>query len=140
MHSLLLLILLTGCSTLEHSAEPLYKQYSQYKKTTNRENILLVAPNYFSENILENDYATQPYITDFLLFKDSMEKEKSYHEKINGNKGCLTINGYNDKQELVIFSLEYVRSTENWLINFIATIYDEKEPAKTAFCPNEYAS
>ena len=69
-----------------------------------------------------------------------MKMENSHYEKISGQRGCLLINGYNDRKEPVIFSLEYVKSSDNWLINFIATIYDEKNFAKEALCPNEYAN
>ncbi len=133
------LTLVASCSTLELTPQPLYESYSQYADKTNKTNILQLAPQYFSDNILEKGYETQPYISDFLLFKDSMEKEGDHYEKIMGQRGCLVINGYNDKKEPVIFSLEYVKLSGNWLINFIATIYDEKSFAKEALCPDEYA-
>lgn len=128
--------LIIGCST----SQPLYDSYSDYSEKTHNSNIIELAPQYFSDNILEEGYETLSYMPDFLLFKKSMKQQHSHFEKSKNQKGCLVVNGFNDKNEKVIFSLEYVKPSEKWLINFIAAIYDEKEFSKKALCPNEFAA
>lgn len=122
----------------ERPQKTLYEQYTLYKNGTNKGNILHVAPHYFSNNILEKDYAIQPYMADFLLFKESIKNEMSYYEKITDKKGCLVINGYNEKQEPVTLSLRYVREAGQWLVDYVATIYDQKIFENKAVCPKKY--
>lgn len=133
---LIVTALIVGCST----SQPLKNAYSDYSTKANENNILELAPEFFSANILEEDYKALSYMPEFLLFKNAMKKHHSAFEKNDTKKGCLIVNGFNDKNEKVIFSLEYVKPSEKWLINFIAAIYDEKDFSEKALCPDEFAA
>lgn len=133
---LIITVLIIGCS----ASQPLSNAYSDYSTKANENNILELAPEFFSANILEEDYKTLSYMPEFLLFKNAMKKQHSAFEKNDTKEGCLIVNGFNDKNEKVIFSLEYVKPSEKWLINFIAAIYDEKSFSENALCPDEFAA
>ena len=137
---LVLATFLAGCVAPGSAVETIYSSYRAYKEASNQQNIIEIAPSFFGSNLLGDDYRSDPYVADFLLFKQSMSREVSHYEKALAHRGCLTINGYNENNELVIFSLEYSLLGDKWLISTIHIIYDEKQPFDRALCPDEYGA
>lgn len=133
-----LAIVISGCSSVVYQKKELYQAYNDYRTETNRDNVIALAPKFFTPKLLGSDYASKAYTVDFLLFKDSISDETSHFEKRMAGGGCLTINGLNN-DELVIINLGYKHINQHWLIDRIHLVYDENKPADQAFCPGEFS-
>lgn len=133
-------LFIASCATTNNSSSVLFQAYSQYKESTNKNNIREVADNYFSQSLLGESYLTNPDATSQLLFKNYMVTADSHYERVNSPNGCLTINGYDEENAPLIFSLKYISNNGHWLISeihvvFIESTYDFSKDAK---CPGEY--
>jgi len=141
LSSLFFALLITSCATV-HNSYVLYRAYSQYENGANKNNIIEVASNFFSPSLLGKNYQANPNATSQLLFKNYMVSTDSHHEKNNELEGCLTINGYDEEKFPLIFSLKYISSKGNWLIDNIHVVFveSEKDFSISAKCPSEYPS
>lgn len=139
LSSLLFALLITSCATV-HNSSVLYREYSQYENGANKNNIIEVAHKFFSPSLLGKSYQTNPDAISQLLFKNYMVNTDSHHEKINGLEGCLTINGYDEENSPLIFSLKYISRKDHWLIDNIHIVFieSEKDFSSSAKCPSEY--
>lgn len=136
----ILILFLTGCVSMQASSSVLYQEYSKYQNSVNKNNVVEVAGNFFSPSLLGEDYRVNLGAVSQLLFKSYMVEEFSYHEKKNEQEGCLTINGYDEENAPLIFSLKYILNDGRWLIDNIHVVFVEhvKDFADSAKCPNEY--
>lgn len=141
MKILLLLVfpILISCITIK-SESALFAQYSKYFSETNKENIKKIHFKYFSRDLLGSESIDDPEVIDQLLFKSYMKAPYNYFEIIKIDKGCLTINGYDESNEPVAFNLEYVLLNNRWLINNIHILFldDKSKFSKVAKCPRDY--
>lgn len=135
-------LLSTGCATIHNSSSMLYQQYSQYESIANKNNIIEVAGNFFSQSLLGDNYRTNPDAASQLLFKDYMITTYSHHEKMNEQNGCLAINGYDKNNAPMILSLKYISNNDRWLIDKIHVVFVENENGfvSNAKCPDEFPS
>lgn len=133
-------LFIISCATRHDASLVLYQEYSRYKNNANKNNIIEVASKFFSPSLLGKNYRTDPDATSQLLFKNHMMAIDSHHEKINAQKGCLTINGYDEEKAPLIFSLKYVLRNNQWLIDKIHVVFIEKAKdfSNKAKCPSEY--
>jgi len=118
----------------------LYQVFSRYENTASKDNIIEVANMFFSPALLGKDYESNPDVVNQLLFKNYMVNTRSHYERINGQEGCLTINGYDEENSPLIFSLKYISNNSHWLIDKIHVVFVENEKgfANSAKCPSEY--
>lgn len=139
---LVLAVFITSCASLHHPSSILYQEFSRYEDSVDERNVLDVANEFFTRSLLGSTYQSNPDAVGQLLFKDYMAKKHSHFEKIKNQEGCLTINGYDDQDAPLIFSLKYVSSNERWLIDkiHIVLIEDRSGFSKSAKCPSEYSS
>lgn len=137
---LILSLFITSCAILSNSQSVLYKEYTKYENGANRNNIIEVAINFFSPSLLGNNYQDNPDAASQLLFKNYMLNTDSHFEKINNQEGCLTINGYDEENSPLIFSLKYVSNNNQWLIDEIHVVFVENESdfSSSARCPSDY--
>jgi len=137
--SLTLSLLIMSCSNVHNSSE-LYREYSRYNKSASKSNIIEVASNFFSPNLLGTNYRSNPDAVSQLLFKNYMANVGNHHEKKNVHDGCLTINGYDEENAPLIFSLKYISLDGRWLIDNIHVVFveNENEFSSSAKCPSEY--
>ena len=133
-------LFIAGCATTNNGSSVLFQAYSQYKESTNKNNINEVADKYFSQSLLGEGYLTNPDAISQLLFKNYMVTTDGYYEKINSLDGCLTINGYDEENAPLIFSLKYILKNGHWLISEIHVVFIENTDdfSKDAKCPSEY--
>lgn len=140
--SCLLILLVQGCAARvpNDANETLYLAFEQYKFEANDNNIIHLAPKFFSGMLLKSGYTTDPEARKQLLFKDILNAEVSYFETAVQLEGCLSINGFDKENEPMILSLEYLRSGGRWLINDILVYYleDASQFTGKATCPREY--
>ncbi len=133
-------LFITSCATLRNSPPVLYQEFSQYKNDVNKNNIVEVASDFFSPSLLGSNYQDNLDTVNQLLFKNYMVSTDSHFEKINEQEGCLTINGYDEENSPLIFSLAYILSNNHWLIDKIHVIFVESKGdfSNSAKCPSEY--
>ena len=135
------MLLIAGCSSKtknKSSLSELYEAYLQYKNTINKNNIVELASDFFSKNML---HSTTPNAFDELLFKKYISTKDSHFERISLHESCLTINGFDEENEPVVISLKYT-SNKGWLIDEVhITYFDSKSDfAKSAKCPSDFPS
>lgn len=141
--SFLLIIFLASCVSIkdEHNNK-LHSKYQMYLTEINKNNIRQLFTKYFSVDLLGTESINDPEITDQLLFKKYMNTYYNHIEKTSNNKGCLTINGFDDENEPVAFNLEYILYNGKWLINDIHILFlDYKSKfSEVARCPSYYVN
>lgn len=137
---LTLCLLITSCASLSNSHSVLHQKFSQYEMVANKNNIIDVATEFFTPSLLGENYQVNQSAVGQLLFKNYMLNPDSHFEKIAGNEGCLTINGYDEDSSPLIFSLKYVLSDNRWLIDKIHVVFvnNKSEFSARAKCPSEY--
>lgn len=137
--SCLLLPLVVACATVEDS-DKLYGAYSDYVSVADRDNIIEVADDFFSRNLLGEGYQSNPDAADQLLFKNFMSNTHSHYESIENDVGCLIINGTTAEKEPVVFSLKYSAGFAGWLIDGIHIGFVEaaSDYPQTATCPADH--
>jgi hypothetical protein len=130
---------ITSCATTHNSSSVLYQEFSQYEKSANKNNIIEVAGKFFSPALLGENYRTDPDAASQLLFKNYMANIVGRHEKIDGQEGCLALNGYDKEKSPLVFSLKYISSNGHWLIDKIqvAFVEDTTDFVNSAKCPSE---
>ena len=137
--SCLLLPLIVGCASVKGS-KTLYGAYSDYVSIADRNNIIDVADDFFSRNLLGEGYRSNPDAANQLLFKNYMSNTHSHFESIENDVGCLIVNGTTAEGEPVVFSLKYSAGSTGWLIDGIHVGFVETVSAypKIASCPADY--
>lgn len=137
---LALALFLTSCVSFQDSPSVLYQEFSEYENSANKNNIIEVASNFFSPYLLGDSYRDNPDAASQLLFKNYMVNTDSHYEKIDDQEGCLTINGYDEENSPLIFSLKYVSGDNRWLIDKIHVVFvqNKSEFSIGAKCPSEY--
>jgi hypothetical protein len=130
----------SSCTTMQKSTSVLYDKYSQYEKSVSKENISEVARDFFSPSLLGKDYRIKQNSVNQLLFKNNMVTEDSHFEKMHERHGCLSINGYDEKNNPLIFFLKFISKDSRWLIDKINVVYinDINGFVNSAKCPSEY--
>jgi len=133
-------LFIASCATTNNSSSVLFQAYSQYKESANKNNISEVATKHFSQSLLGKNHLTSSDAPSQLLFNSYMVSIDSYYEKTNVLDGCLSVNGYDEENAPLIFSLKYTLSNGRWLISEIHVVFIESDNdfSKNAKCPSEY--
>ena len=132
---------LTSCGIIKSEySSSLYSKYTMYSAEANKDNIRKLYPKYFSANVVGSESTDDPEVIEQLLFKDYMKKNFNNLEMIAGNKGCLTVNGFDAENQPISFNLEYVFYNNEWLINDIHVLFldDSSKFQSIARCPGYY--
>ncbi len=121
----ILTLALTSCASTEHANGTLYKEYQEYRALVDS-NDATAASKQFSKEFLKEMKEIDNNIPPELglispLWKylaSEIRTEHSHFEKIDKNKGCLTINGLNARDEPSSLSLYYIKENDNWVFNY----------------------
>jgi len=116
--SLMLSLVLYGCSTLKTEQTDLYEEY--IKQTQAVKNKTIVSNR-------TSEYVHQVF---------------SHYQKITDQKGCLSINGIDLNKDPVSLHLEYKKEKGVWLVDyiFLHLIESREDYAEKALCPREIES
>jgi coproporphyrinogen III oxidase-like Fe-S oxidoreductase len=136
----LFLVLFFSACAVKMNNGPLYSSYYRYDQSVSVDNLHKLQSDFFSSNLIKNLNVDESEITEQLLFKKYMFKQKSHFEKINEKVGCLSINGFDNENMPISFNIKYIAENEHWLIEeigvlFVNSIADFTDSAK---CPSEY--
>lgn len=139
---LLLALLVTSCASMRGGAD-LYAAYNSYASEIERKNYQVVIDRYLS-NRNKQDVMTQTTNSDFesefpilSSFSSTLIKEVGHYQKVTGDKGCLTINGFDSNSEPTSLNLKYVREGGGWKLDYVQIAYhkSEREFKPLATCP-----
>ncbi len=138
--NLLLIVTITGCATVDSHTSALFSEFLRYEEGTNKSNIIEIADRYFSPSLLGESYKINFEVESQLLFKEYMAAIDGHYESVSGKEGCLIINGYDEDESPVVFSLKYISDNGHWLIDEIHIVYVETDKAfsDVAICPSDY--
>ena len=128
-----------GCASVQEP-NTLFEAYSDYFSVTDRNNIISIADEFFSPELLGEHYKSDPDAAGQLLFKSYMHDVHSHFERIEDNAGCLVVNGYTPEQEPVVFSLKYSPGASGWLIDgiHVSFVDSSSDYPQSAVCPADY--
>src|SRR5690554_1318680 len=118
----------------------MYQEFSPHENTASRDSTAERASNFFNPSLLGKNYQVLSDALSQLLFKNYMASTESHFEKIDEQEGCLTINGYDEENYPLIFSLKYISNNNHWLIDKIHVVFVENKIdfSDRAKCPSDY--
>ena len=135
----MILIFLFGCSQIKEGVS-LIEEYESYIKSIENNNVLFVKNMLASglrKKIVTLGEEQFPIIRSF---PNVVSDINSYHQLIDSNKGCLTVNGYDKKHSPVSLYIEYVNESGKWLLSFVEVYYLDtpKEFESVGICPTKF--
>jgi hypothetical protein len=125
MHKYLFAVALFSTSACVRIAvdNALYEKYSAYKSEANEKSINTLYSKYFSSSLLRGKKVGEPEVSEQLLFKNYMKKTHSHFEKTSGERGCLTVNGFDENNTPLVFNIEYVYLDGSWFMNDVNVLF-----------------
>jgi hypothetical protein len=114
----LITIALVGCATVEKQPQTLYKTFEQCREAIASGTVVAKREAFFTSKVLSEIDATSEADTEALKFAAYIDDERSHYEKMEKERGCLTVNGYGDNGDPVSLFIEYELSDGRWLTNF----------------------
>jgi hypothetical protein len=143
---MIIALVLTSCATVDNQANGvIYNEYKEYKALVNAGDEVAASTKIsqsYLEGLREVDTITStelglhtPY---WKYFANIINTEYSHFEKIDGDIGCLTINGLDKLDRPRSLSLYYIREHGNWVFNrFGITAHSSiREYYTEPTCPN----
>ena len=137
---LLFLMIFTSGNGIAKSIDniDLYVSYSALAESAIDHKILVEKEKYFSNQYLI-EVAEDDKNTLFLLkITNYMKKVSSHFQRIENERGCLTVNGIGEDGEPISLFLEYKKERSLWLVNYIhiSMLESPSEYVLLAKCPN----
>jgi hypothetical protein len=143
---LVVVFALVSCASVDnYPSETLYKEYLEYKELANSDNETAVSTKISKEYLgylNESDRNIPPELgltTPFWKYlAGEIRTEYSHFEKIEGETGCLTINGLDKLDRPGSLSLYYIKEDGNWVFNYfgIAVHKSIREYYTEPTCPS----
>jgi hypothetical protein len=140
------MLTLTSCASVDNpTGEVLYKEYLEYVSLANSDNETAVSTKVSKQYLMylnESDKNIPPELgltTPFWKYlAGEIRTEHSHFEKIEGETGCLTINGLDKLDRPGSLSLYYIKENGNWVFNYfgIAVHKSIKEYYTKPTCPS----
>lgn len=130
-------LMLTGCASNPSADNVLRERYIHLKSVANPDNIGDIAHDYYSHELLGENFIPEPdEIWQLMLWKD-LPVEIAYYESISGSIGCITVLGYAKDGEPAALKYRYAKSPMGWMIDLqeIAYLESEKNYPQKAECP-----
>ena len=130
-------LLLSACAHNPEPSEALKTRFITVEAMANESNIVALAPTIYTRELIGKNFDLSPEDRWTAMLWKSLPTRHSYHESISGNEGCLSVNGYSEKNSPAAIYVQYVKKDSLWLINLIELNYLESENDFTtqAKCP-----
>lgn len=134
----LLAIFLSGCVLLSEN-RGLYGEFDEYKKSVAESSIVENYSRFFDVRLTSSISIDDPSSIAQLEFSKYMEKEIIHYDVIENGKGCLTVNGVDQKGSPIAFYVEYKMTNKAWLISDVdvSILENEKEYRNEPLCPGQ---
>ena len=140
MRAILVLVamVLVGCASIEPNPNVLHDAYGRYGKALADNAVVERKNELFAPSMLSKLDSNSEKDTTELTFGTYLYKERSHYERVDGQHGCLTINGEQEDGKPAAMFLEYQRSSGSWLIsNVYVYLQDKPKSFDRALCPEE---
>jgi len=140
--SLILSFTLFACSILKVEQTDLYKEYVKQTQAVKNNTIVANRKLFFtSEYLKEVDLTDEKSLLPLKLSK-YIHQVSSHYQKLEGQKGCLSVNGIEINEDPVTIYVEYKKEQDLWLVDymFLHLVENYEDYAKEALCPREVES
>ena len=133
---LLLVFFLFSCANSKEGVD-FYDNYVVYAQSVKDNNVFFVK-EMLSAELREKVDTYKP--DDFPIlteFPNVLVDIESHYQIIKNNKGCLTLNGYDDSSSPVSLFLEYSNENSRWLLAYVEIFYPDssREFKNIGICP-----
>lgn len=140
MRTILMLVMvgLVGCASIERNPNALHDAYGRYGKALADNAVVARSKELFAPSMLEKLDVSSETDAAELTFGAYLHEERAHYEQVDGEHGCLTINGAQEDGAPAAIFLEFQRAGGSWLIDD-AYVYLQDEPKSfdRVLCPNE---
>ncbi len=140
--SLMLSLVLYGCSTLKTEQTDLYEEYIKQTQAVKNKTIVSSRMSFFTNEYLKEVDPDNEKSLLLLNLSEYVHQAFSHYQKITDQKGCLSINGIDLNKDPVSLHLEYKKEKGVWLVDyiFLHLIESREDYAEKALCPREVES
>jgi hypothetical protein len=145
MRQLFLAVLLApiaACAVVPQKPDtPLYETYRHYREAVADGSVVVRRDEFFTSSVLDEIDSTSAKDIKALRIGASVADERSHYEKMEKERGCLTVNGYGDNGDPVSLFIEYRSVNNKWLTSHTNIYIPGKEVFNGFFekplCPEE---
>lgn len=131
-----------SCASLQKEVASPYEQYGRFidsleRKDSERSLSLLSDFNIERFKKRESNESFDYFFPFFSSIDTVVAKEVGHFQKIYNNSACLTVVGFDKKNEPTSISFQFVKEEGNWKFNLVHMIYHESanEFPSEALCP-----
>ncbi len=137
--SLMLTMILYGCSVLEPEQVDLYENYTKQTQAVKNNIILENRKLFFTNRYLKAVNPDDEKSLLLLKLSQYVDQEVSHYQKMDAQKGCLSINGIELNKDPVSLHVEYKKEHGLWLVDymFLHLIESSEDYVKEALCPRD---
>lgn len=138
--TLLLIALFTvGCAVNPVVDHDLYKTYSELSASVASDNIVKERGRYFTDLYLSEVNDEDEKSLFLLKIPRYIINVDSHYQKSNSERGCLTVNGFENSGDPVSIYVEYRHESDEWRVNYMYVNFLESSGGfvKAPLCPDE---
>jgi hypothetical protein len=137
----LFVVATVGCSSIEEHPQFLHKEFNRYHASVVSGSVVTRRYEFFTPEALKGIDITSESDPMELSIGSYIKSERSHYEQTTPNRGCLTVNGYQDNGDPVSLFIEYKSINGTWLMNYTTVHLPQKNLFKGFFekplCPDE---
>jgi len=128
-----------SCATMSEEVDlyEYYNNYVRYIKTNNTLFAETMLSKQLREKIKLSDKDDFPILSGF---PGVLSEVKNHYQSFESNKGCLSINGYDENSAPVSLYIEYSNENNQWLVAYVEIFYPDtaKEFKNFGVCPTQF--
>lgn len=135
---LIITIILVSCATIKEN-KGLFESYNTYVNEIRKHQSNFILSMISKKRVNKINSLGEKEFPVLSSFPNVLFKIKSHYQKLENNKGCLTINGYGKNNNPILVSIKYLYENKKWVIDFVEIYYTDsaKEFQTKGICPNE---
>ncbi len=138
IYILMLSIILTSCASTKENTT-LFEAYSTYVSKINKNKSSFLLPMLSKNRVNQINLSSENEFPVLSEFPSVLSKIESHYQKLEANKGCLTLNGYGKNNKPIVLSIKYLYENNKWVVDFVEIYYADstKEFSTKGICPSE---
>ncbi len=119
---LTLALVLVSCTATKES-KVLFDNYNTYVSEAKKNKSKFILPMLSSNRVNQINSLGETQFPVLSEFPNILYKIAGHYQKLEGNIGCLTINGYGENDKPIILSIKYLYENKKWGLDFIEIHY-----------------
>ncbi len=138
IYILMLSLIIASCVTTKESTS-LFENYNTYVSEINKNKSDFFLPMLSKNRVNQINLSNKNEFPVLSEFPRVLSKIESHYQKLETNKGCLTINGYGKNNKPIVLSIKYLYENNKWGVDFVEIYYADsiKEFPIKGICPSE---